>query len=134
MNSDKVRASMLCTKGVRRLAIASSNASGGSSAACTIPTTAALNAAAQHSLSGKRGALGEQLHAGTALFDPKTSTLIQKCHPYTGNSETSGDSKNVFLHCGDVLDRSPSAGGHPLAGSQGWNHQHPYIREWLHAG
>ena len=39
------------------------------------------------------------------LFNPKTSILIQKCHPYTGNlnRETSGDSKNAFLHCGDVL-------------------------------
>ncbi len=42
----------------------------------------------------------------TALFNPETSILIQKRHPYTGNlnSETSGDSKNTFLHCGDVLD------------------------------
>ncbi len=42
-----------------------------------------------------------------ALFNPKTSILIQKRHPYTGklSSETSGDSKNAFLHCGDVLDR-----------------------------
>ena len=40
----------------------------------------------------------------TALFGPKMSILIQKRHPYTGNlnSETSGDSKNAFLHCGDV--------------------------------
>ncbi len=29
---------------------------------------------------------------------------IQKRHPYTGNlnSETSEDSENAFLHCGDV--------------------------------
>ncbi len=41
----------------------------------------------------------------SALFNPKTCILIQKRHPYTGNlnSETSGDSKNAFLHCGDVL-------------------------------
>jgi len=41
-----------------------------------------------------------------ALFNPKTSILIQKRHPYTGNlnSETSGDSKNAFLHWGDVLE------------------------------
>ncbi len=34
------------------------------------------------------------------------SILIQKRHPHTGNlnSETSGDSRNAFLHCGDVLD------------------------------
>ena len=37
-------------------------------------------------------------------FNPKTSISIQKHHPYTGmNSETSGDSKNTFLHCGYVL-------------------------------
>ncbi len=41
----------------------------------------------------------------SALFNPETSILIQKRHPYTGylNSETLGDSINVFLHCGDVL-------------------------------
>ncbi len=40
-----------------------------------------------------------------ALFNPETSILIQKRHPYTGNlnSETLGDSKNAFLHWGDVL-------------------------------
>ena len=40
-----------------------------------------------------------------ALLNPKTCTLAQKCHPYTANlnSETSEDSKNAFLHCGDVL-------------------------------
>ena len=45
------------------------------------------------------------LQVSAALFDPKTSILIQKRHPYTENlnSETSGDSKNAFLHCGDVL-------------------------------
>ncbi len=33
-----------------------------------------------------------------ALFNPETSILIQKRHPYTGNlnSETSGDSKTRF--------------------------------------
>ncbi len=41
----------------------------------------------------------------TALFNPETSVLIQKRHPYTANlnSETLGDSKNATLHCGDVL-------------------------------
>ncbi len=41
----------------------------------------------------------------TALFNPKTTTLVQKRHPYTGNlnSETPGDSKNALLHCEDVL-------------------------------
>jgi len=42
-------------------------------------------------------------HGG--LLNPKTSILIQKRHSYTRNlnSETSGDSKNAFLHGGDVL-------------------------------
>ncbi len=41
-----------------------------------------------------------------AVFNPKTSIFIQRRHPYTGdlNSETSGDSKNTFLHCGDVSE------------------------------
>ena len=40
-----------------------------------------------------------------ACFNRKTSILIQKHHPYTGdlNREASGDCKCVFLHCGDVL-------------------------------
>jgi len=40
-----------------------------------------------------------------ALLNPNTSILTQKHHPCTGslNSKTSGDSKNAFLHCGDVL-------------------------------
>ncbi len=40
-----------------------------------------------------------------ALLNPETSVFIQERHPYTGNlnSETSGDSINAFLHCGDVL-------------------------------
>ncbi len=29
--------------------------------------------------------------------------LNSERHSYSGNSETSGDSKNAFLHCGDVL-------------------------------
>ena len=40
-----------------------------------------------------------------ALSDPKTYILIQRRHPYAGNklnSETSEDSKNAFLYCGDV--------------------------------
>jgi len=34
------------------------------------------------------------------------SNLTQKRHPYTGNliRERFGDSKNVFLHCGYVLE------------------------------
>ncbi len=33
------------------------------------------------------------------------SILLQKCHFYAGNVnlDKSGDSKNAFLHCGDVL-------------------------------
>ena len=39
-----------------------------------------------------------------ALFNPESSSCIRKRHPYTGNlnSETSEDSKNAFLYCGDV--------------------------------
>ncbi len=54
-----------------------------------------------------------QVHVGNAaLFNPATSTLIQKRHPYTGNldSETAGDSKNAFLHCGDVLEECKIGG------------------------
>ena len=42
---------------------------------------------------------------GNALFSkPETCIWIQTWHPYTGNpnSETSGDSQNTLLHCGDV--------------------------------
>ena len=44
------------------------------------------------------------LHTYLPLLDPKTSILLQKLHPYTGNlnSETPGHAKNVFLHQGDV--------------------------------
>ena len=48
-----------------------------------------------------------------ALFNPETSILVQKRHPYTGNlnRETSGDNKNAFPHWGDVLElRDPQAG------------------------
>ncbi len=40
-----------------------------------------------------------------SFSNPQKSIVIQKRHPYTGNlnSGTSGASKNVFLHCGDVL-------------------------------
>ena len=40
-----------------------------------------------------------------ALVHPEMSISIQKRHHYPGhlNSETSGDSYNMFLHCGDVL-------------------------------
>jgi hypothetical protein len=44
-------------------------------------------------------------HHVLALFNPKTSILFQIRHPYTGsvNSEKPGDSKNVVLHCENVL-------------------------------
>ncbi len=52
-----------------------------------------------------------------ALFNPQTPILIQKRHPCTGNlnSETLGDSKNAFLHWGDVLDNNEACKtlGHP---------------------
>ncbi len=40
----------------------------------------------------------------TTLFNPEMSSLVQKRHPYTGNlnRETSEDSKNAFLQCGDA--------------------------------
>ena len=55
---------------------------------------------------------GVGLYVLDALFNPKTSILIQKRHPYTGNlnSETLGDSRNTFLHWGDVLAPSYVAG------------------------
>ncbi len=45
-----------------------------------------------------------------ALFNPEASIFIQKRHPYTGNlnPKTSGDSKNTFLHCANVLGPSAS--------------------------
>ena len=47
----------------------------------------------------------EHVKSQEALFNAEVSVLIQKCHPYTGtlNTETSGDNKIVYLHCGDVL-------------------------------
>ncbi len=41
----------------------------------------------------------------TALFNPETRISVQKRHPCTRNlnRETPGDSKNAFLHWGDVL-------------------------------
>jgi len=62
----------------------------------------------KHNRRVQGGLLGDGQYLGhnIALFNPEPSILIQKRHPYTGNlnSETCGDSKNVFLHCGDVLD------------------------------
>jgi len=49
---------------------------------------------------------GQLICSQVALFHPEMSIFVQKCHPYTENlnSETPGDSKNAFLHCGDVSD------------------------------
>ncbi len=49
--------------------------------------------------------LQQALNKTAGLFNPETCILIQKRHAYTANlnSETSGDSKDAFLHCGDVL-------------------------------
>ena len=46
-----------------------------------------------------------QLWHHQALLNPEASVLIQKCQSHTGklSSETPGDSKNAFLHCGDDL-------------------------------
>ena len=62
-----------------------------------------------------------------ALFNPKTSVLTQKHHLYTGhlNRETSGDSKNTFLHCGDVLALMPAACScASLQETLGWARKH----------
>ncbi len=54
------------------------------------------------------------------VFNLKTSISIQKRHCYSGNRETPGDSKNVFLHCGDVLGGfQDCASGRGLAGEWG---------------
>ena len=53
-----------------------------------------------HSLSA-----GQSIKFSACSCQSRTFVLIQKRHPYTGNlnSEMPGDSKNAFLHCGDVL-------------------------------
>jgi len=55
------------------------------------------------------------LYTAPALSNPKTSISIPKRHPSTEklNSETSGNIKNAFLHCGDVTEMSA---GHPDLG------------------
>ena len=52
------------------------------------------------------------------LTSSKTSIVVQKRHPYTGNlnSEVSGDIKNAFLPCGDVLANSKTRQQQPLCG------------------
>ena len=61
----------------------------------------------KHNRRVQGGLLGDGQYVGhnKALFGPKTSLSMQKSHPYTGhlNSETSRDSKNAFVHCGDGL-------------------------------
>ena len=56
-------------------------------------------------LSAHSGVLHALQGRQDALFNPTTSDVIQKRHPYTENltSETSGHSKIEFLHCGYVL-------------------------------
>ncbi len=53
----------------------------------------------------------------TALFNPDTFILVQKCHPHTGNlnREPSGDSKSAFLHCGDGSDCESITAAMPTA-------------------
>lgn len=62
-----------------------------------------------------------------ARFNPKTSTLSQKCHPYSGNlnSETSGDSKTRFCVVEMIFQENTSvgllvwlSGHHPKAASK----------------
>ena len=67
-----------------------------------VPGAALVASYAAGHLSGKDNCCSHGLQQ--ALLSPKTSVLIQKRHPYTGNlnRETSGDSTNAFLHCGDV--------------------------------
>ncbi len=44
--------------------------------------------------------------SGLKLLFSLLKLLFQKCHPYIQNltSETPGDTKTVFLYCGDVSD------------------------------
>ena len=48
-----------------------------------------------------------------AVFNPQQCILNQKRHPYTGNlnSEMLGDSKNAFLHWGDVSGKAQTRRG-----------------------
>ncbi len=54
---------------------------------------------------GYRGPIGWAMRGWkhAALCNPKMSIVTQNHDPYTGNvkSETSGDRKEAFLHCGD---------------------------------
>ena len=45
---------------------------------------------------------GAWARESNSSFQSQNVFSTQRCHPYTGNlnSETPGDSKNVFLHCG----------------------------------
>jgi len=55
--------------------------------------------------------LSSVMMAWSALSNPETTISIQKRHPYTGNlnSETSGDSKNTSLLCGNVIELGTAA-------------------------
>ncbi len=60
-----------------------------------------------HSMDETLRATSEDLSCPhTALFNPKMSILSQERHHNTENlkTETSGDSRTVFLYCRDVLD------------------------------
>ncbi len=50
----------------------------------------------------------KQTFVRNSSFQSRNVYLFQKRHPCTGilNSETSGDSANAFLHCGDVLEHA----------------------------
>ncbi len=66
---------------------------------------AALSPAQACSRAPNMSSRHEQVHL-TGVFSPEMFVLIQKRHPYPEhlNSEPSGDSRNAFLHCGDVLN------------------------------
>ena len=63
-----------------------------------------------------------------ALLNPETSILIQKRHPYTRNvnSETLRDSKNAFLHWGDVFRSSAQICLALIGSSPQLAQRHPY--------
>ena len=73
---------------------------------------------ADHLLVDAVHALQTTLHTPVTLntddrqlfLTPERLVLVQQCEPYTGkiNSETSGASRNTFLHCGHVLGFGPA--------------------------
>ncbi len=66
-------------------------------------------------------------------FQSQNVYLVQKRRPYTGNlnSETSGDSKNAFLHCGNVLDAYHLHNGQPASQVATCHKQHAARRAFL---